>query len=306
MKTLEVGARLSLKNILLATDFSPCSDAALPYARLLARRYRAKVYVAHVVPPEPWPVIPHDSLPLAMDQSFGYAERHMADFLRTDPLADVPHEVLLTRGQLWEVLADVIEKHEIDLLVLGTHGRHGLKKLLLGSVAEEVFRQARCPVLTVGPKLAPHALSDGGLKHILYATDFSEGSLRAMRYALSLTEENRARLTLLHVLPEMMPGVLLETPNIAPEYPDRLAEHAEERLKKLLPMDSELWGYAEFVVQLGMPAETILKLAAERNVDLIVMGVRHKAPTLASTHFPWATAHKVVSQALCPVLTVRG
>ena len=95
----------------------------------------------------------------------------------------------------------MVGRHAIDLIVLGSHGKHGLKKLVLGSAAEQIFRHADCPVLTVGPKVVAPGPGEVAFKHILFATDFSAGSLRALPYALSLAEENQARLALLHVTP---------------------------------------------------------------------------------------------------------
>lgn len=307
MQTLEVGTRLVLKHILFPTDFSPCAESALPYALSLARHYGSEVVVAHILPPDPWPVIPLDAIPLSMDQSYSYGERQMADFLRTDPLHGIPHKVALLKGELWEAFQQIIEQNDIDMVVLATHGRHGIRKLLLGSVAEEVFRRATCPVLTVGPMLAPHVRlhRNGDPRRILFATDFSEGSRHALPYALSLAEENRAHLTMLHVIQES-PGVVLEDED-RPESPERVEAKVRVELQRLLPQEEPyLWSNCDFAMEYGMPAEAILKVAARENADLIVMGVRHAASAMAAIRFPWAIAHKVVAQAPCPVLTVRG
>src|SRR5207248_11055703 len=130
----------------------------------------------------------------------------------------------------WEVLERLIERHEIDLFVLGTHGRQGLSKLVMGSAAEEIFRRARCPVLTVGPKAARDPGNFENWKTILFATDFSAGSLKALPYALSLAEENEAKLILLHLVP------------LDPVQDQQDIERAViERMEGMVPEDAAAW-----------------------------------------------------------------
>jgi nucleotide-binding universal stress UspA family protein len=289
MNNPKVSPRFSPKNVLFTTDFSSGSQTALPYACALARRYGSKIIVCHVVP-----AAGHLSGPLSeQDLTRQVAVRSMASFLRSAPLADVAYEVVIEKGELLETLAAVIKRHKIDIAVLATHGRHGVKKLTLGSAAEKIFRQAPCPVLTVGPGAVQKAFES--LKRILFATDFSTSSLHALPYALSLAEENQASIILLHLIP-LMP---LE------ESPESVIKASRKRLQALLPPEAEDWCTPEFVVQSEFPAEGILRVAAEKNVDLIVMGVR-RLETPAAGHIPWAIASEVVREAHCPLLTVRS
>ena len=295
MPTLQANLRLSLKTILFTTDFSPASQAALPYVQALVRWYGSKVIVAHSVPPEPALSVPMDAAPLNMNLSWQEAQNKMTAFLRTDPLPGIVHETVLEQGDLWDVLSDLIRRHDIDLVVLGTHGRQGLKKLVLGSAAEQIFRLAPCPVLTVGPKAVCHAVRFENWKRILFATDFSAGSLKALPYALSMAEENNAQLMLMHSIP-LVPV----------QQHDDVLEGARRRLEKLVPLEAADWCKPEYVVRFEFAAEGILKVAKERHADLIVMGVRAAASPRTSAHLPWATAYEVVCHAHCPVLTVRG
>lgn len=287
-----------LKNILFATDFSTCSEAAVPTARSLAVRFGATMHVLHVLPPEPRTEVPMDATPVAADRQWHEVEQQMAQFLIRNPLKGVTHEVIMERGPLWHVLEAVMREKEIDLIIVGTHGRRGLKKLVLGSAAEEIFRRARCPVLTVGPHMAKDGLEEGRIKSIVYATDFSGGSMQALPYALGLARENQARLTLVHALPTLqeMPPVEL----------DQIAEGCRERLLQLVPPVAQAACSAEATVRFGSAAEAILHEATDRHAELIVMGARRAAIGVASAHLPWATAHRVVCEAPCPVLTVRG
>ncbi len=138
----------AFENILFPTDFSSSSQAAIPYLRAFAERYGSAIHVIHVLGPEPMLEIPLDKLPeLDADRDVAQSEMHI--LLASNGFDKIAHTATVERGQLWKVLAACLEEKSIDLIVLGTHGRHGLKKLVLGSVAEQVFRLAHCPVLTV-------------------------------------------------------------------------------------------------------------------------------------------------------------
>jgi nucleotide-binding universal stress UspA family protein len=221
--------------------------------------------------------------------------------------ADIKSHSHVRHGQVWKNLAEIIQENNIDLIVLGTHGRTGLGKLLLGSVAENILRHAPCPVLTVGPKVSGHAklpaLRPGGrnlappeleLQQIVFATNFDQYSLFVAGKAVALAEEFRARLALLHVI-EDYSGL--------GSRPD-LMEGSICRLKSLIPNDAALQYPPETMLEFGFASECILKIASEREADMIVLGAR-AAEQIGSTHLPWSTAHDVIAQAHCPVLTVR-
>lgn len=283
--------RLTFKNILFPTDFSPASAHALPCALAIARLYGSKVFVTHAVAPEPPLAIPLEPVPIDLDPVWQEAREKMNRFLETDYIRDTAREGILEQGDLWGVLNDVIERHSIDLIVLGSHGRHGVKKLVLGSTAEQIFRTAVCPVMTVGPDAA--TMDHSKIRHVVFATDFSPGSLKALPYALSLAEENQAHVTLAHLIP-LVPMLQQE----------EVREQSLRRLRQLLPPDAADWCEPEFFVGFDFPAEGILHLAAHQNADLIVMGV-HSRAARTSAHLPWAIAYEVVCHAHCPVLTVR-
>jgi nucleotide-binding universal stress UspA family protein len=216
-------------------------------------------------------------------------------------MAGVPHESILERGTgIWPPVEQAIKDLAIDLIVLGTHGRTGAQKLLMGSIAEEVFRRSTVPVLTIGPKEHGGAHKAAKFHRVLFATDFSAESLAAAPYAISMAQENQARLILLHVMKQ---------PETAPL--PRAAEDAMSsvvfQLHEIVPSAAELWCRPEAVVQFGHPAEQIMKVAKEREADLIVLGIRDAGAFIgAATHLERTTAHKVVVHAACPVLTVRG
>lgn len=294
MPLAEVSLRLCIKNILFTTDFTGASDAALPYVLRIARWYGSKIFIAHAVRPEPNLSVPLDPVSLDTDANWEQGRKKMDDFLHTDPFRSTCHEVILEQGELWDVLSDVIKRHQIDMVVLGTHGRHGLKKLVIGSAAEQIFRRAFCPVLTVGPKVENGSTTVINWKNILFATDFSAGSLSALPYALSLSEENKARLILLHLIP-----------SVPIEHEKLLEDGARKRLEMLVPAEFASGCRPECVVGFEFPVDGILRAAEDCKADLIVMGVHRSPAPRTLAHLPWATAYEVVSHAPCPVLTVR-
>jgi len=154
MPTLQASLRLSFSNILFATDFSDASTAALPYARAFAKIYGSRILVTHAVTPHPPIFLPMEPVPLEMDGEWYDAQGRIKQFLADESLKGVTREGVTRRGELWYVLDDVIRRNSVDLIILGCHGRHGLKKLVLGSDAEQIFRRSTCPVLTIGTKSA--------------------------------------------------------------------------------------------------------------------------------------------------------
>src|SRR5271165_7121883 len=291
-----VVTRVAFKNILFATDFSDVSQRALLHALAMAKCFDARLTVLHVAPPESQVPIPMEPVPLEMDwqkQRAAECMRHLEAF---EPLHMYPHETVLEQGNAWPEMAELIETRGFDLIVLGTHGRGMIGALLLGSVAEQVLRHAPCPVLTVGPDVVLSLLDHQRLSHVLFATDFSSGSQRALPYALSLAEENNADLTLLHVLEELEPMPL--------QYSKELLANYRKRLWDMVPDDANLWCKPQVSVGVGIAANEIVRFAHDRQTDLIVMGV-HSGGVVAS-HLPWTVVHSVVRHARCPVLTVRG
>jgi nucleotide-binding universal stress UspA family protein len=294
MKAVQARTKVSLKNILFTTDFSDASNAAVPIAVQIGQRYGAKVYGVHVnkfeayttTAPEAW---------ASMTEAAEREKREDAQHLE-EQLQRVEHEVVIGEGNTWEVISDLIKQKEIDLLVVGTRGRTGVGKTLLGSIAEQILRQAPCPVLTVGPHINLWSEEYGKMHEILYATDMASDYPAAAPYAVSLAQENEAHLVLLHVIENQTAGDLVDTPEVV--------DWKERKLQQLVPQDSGLAWEPTYIVEEGPAAEKILDVAKRRHTDLIVLGAR-PASWLAS-HLNLGTVHKVVSEATCPVLTIRG
>lgn len=304
---------IEFKQILIATDFSDASERALAFAIALASRYGSALTVVHAVPPEPRDAIPLERLPRELNRPWLAAEEQMKKLKANARINDVRHHLQLEQGPVWDVLASVIERKEVDLLVLGTHGRGGLKKLALGSVAEQVLRLAPCPVLTIGPRVPLADLSSLDFKRILFATDFGPACTKAFPYALHLAEDHEAKLVLLHMVPPM------PSPDLGPaaygpsafaaenftQWQRTMRDESVIKLRNLLPSNAKLAAEPECLAGTDFLPEGILSVAAAHKTDLIVMGANRTLSPRVAAHMPWALTHEVLCQAQCPVFTVR-
>jgi nucleotide-binding universal stress UspA family protein len=294
MKPSTAKIRTRFENILFATDFSAAAAHAVPFVKKIARHFQSDLVALHVKPPVVNPMTQPTTWQADIVAARVFDKAHRDELL--DTFAGINTEVLIEEGEIQSCLQSVIEKHNADLVIIATRGRTGVAKVLLGSVAEAIFRSVPCPVLTVGPHSDP---AKATIREILFATDFASESQSAAAYAVSLAQEFQARLTLLHVVPERKPGELVSWFDVQ--------ESSKQRLRKLVSAEAEAWCKPEYFVERGDPAERILDLANLRAADLIVLGAQpEKGIPGAATHLPIATAHKVVAHANCPVLTVRS
>jgi nucleotide-binding universal stress UspA family protein len=294
MSILEPVTRISLKNILLTTDFSETSHSAVPFAVALARLYGAKLVLAHVLGPEPHRQVVLDRLPAQDDRVWQDAKQKLLAFVQEPSLKETPCRTLLECGDIADVVPSLIQEQAIDLVVVGTHGRRGVSKLMRGSDAEKIYRSATCPVLTVGPMAHRDSAEPWKIAHILFPVDLAESPEPALHYALSLAEEQQACLCLLHADP-LVPW----------QFRTAVEEGTLHRLNDLIPEDAKLWCQPQCMVRWEQPAEAILDAARDCATDLIVMGVHKGRAAALWSHFPWPIASEVVSRASCPVLTVR-
>ena len=294
MKAVETQARAGFKNILYVTDFSPAAEFAFETAKVFARKYNARLIAAHVVEPTEYRFVPQLG---NVETTVGLEEYARKNLCRLEEkILGIPHVLAIEHGEVWPAISELARKNDADLLVMGTHGRTGLRRLLMGSVAERVFRRAHCPVLTIGPGAERKPAED--IQCIVFATDFEAESKAAFAYALVIAQESEAEVTMLHV--ERAPLEPLDSPAV-------LESEAEKAMTAMIPEEVRSWFRPRMLIRFGDPAAQILKVARERNADLIVLGARPLEPHPAmATHVIMATAHKVVCDAECPVLTVRG
>jgi nucleotide-binding universal stress UspA family protein len=290
-------------HVLCPVDFSEIAQHALDHAAALARSHHARLTLLYVFANLPTMDLP----PLVLEE--GDRERLMSDLRRMAAAVprDLPIEFSVREAGYVdeEILAQLRATHA-DLLVIGTHGRSGFKRLLLGSVTEKVIRKTICPTLIVPPRA--HDAPIGApiqFRRILCAVDFSASSLAALAYAIDMAEEADTQLTVLHVVE--VPAILSEEPTIPSHDLARLgqaaAAEARRKLQELIPERARSYCTAETAVVEGRAYREIIRHATERQSSLIVMGV-HGRGALDLLVFG-STAHHVIRTSACPVLIVR-
>ena len=305
---------IHIRRILCPIDFSDFSRHAFHHAVAIASWYDATVSVFHVSTPAPF--LMYAPGPVAIPATILAPEGRervvssMREFAEPAPAASVPLTFDVSEGNAaTEILANAASTGT-DLIVMGTHGRSGFERLLLGSVTEKVLRTAACPVLSVPPH-APDAASPAAVlyRRILCGVDFSDCSMHALNYAMSLAQEANAKLTVLHVV-EVPVEVSADFHEGAPTVPVTLAEYAaaaeikrRERLEQLVPDAVRAFCTVETALATGKPYREILRVASEQHSDLIVIGVHGRRPV--DLRFFGSTAQQVVRAAACPVLTLR-
>jgi len=301
----------AIRHILCPIDFSDFSRHALDHAVAVARRYESTLTLLHVYPLTPsmayapgTPVLP---VVVPTPADLEALRVSMKRFAESETDASVPMQFDMGEGDAaTEILARATAMPS-DLIVMGTHGRSGFERLVLGSVTEKVIHKAPCPVLTVPRPMADAVPASPLLfRRVLCGIDFSDASLLALEYALSLTQDADAELTLLHVV-EVSPAPAtdvrgdVETRALG-AYVTAAARARAEQLQQLVPEGVKGHARVETVVTIGSAHREILRVAAERTSDIIVLGTHGFG---VSRMLFGSAAHQIVRQATCPVLTIR-
>lgn len=287
---------LQLQNILVPTDFSPCSQQALLYAVNIARHYGSTLILLHIIPPQPG-FTPHPRRDETLRAAWDEMRRFQADLLSKGVLRGIDHHLLVVRGKDWSMIPRILKLQSADLIVMGTRGRTGWKKRIRGSFAESVFRRAACPVLTVGPQSPDQGVKELP-RQILFFTDDSHVSRAAEPYAFQAGRDTGAQLTLLGLV-----HASLFVPSESGS--DGRLQQAQERLEgtALYAAWREGGAAPNVVAKTGSNVKAILREADLTNADLIVLGIsgEHDEPKTLG----WADAYQVMRSARCPTLTVR-
>jgi len=295
---------LEIKLILCPVDFSEFSVRAYHHAVSLAEYYQAKLVAQHVV--ELWR---HPSASFAASAGL-YEEfeqtlresgsEQLQEFVKNHTHDEIQPELVVQEGVAADSILSFAQAEKTDVIVMGTHGRRGFDRLMLGSVTDRVMRRAPCPVLAVGKASHDSMAADEERHHprhlsrILFCTDFSENSERALNYALSARAEYDAELTLLHVLEEVSP----------PAKKKEAITRATEQLVTLIPSEGRKTLKIKTAVRIGKPYRQIIQLALEAQIDLVTMGV-HGRGELDLAVFG-STTYRVMQLGSCPVLAVRS
>ncbi len=300
---------IEIRRILCPTDLSDVAPRAFDHAVALARFHQAEVELAYVSEPLlPGPVAPASYPPWAVLDPAVRGRLQSALETLAEPARAVGVAV---RFGVYEggVVAEILDRARAwpaDVLVMGTHGRGGFERWVLGSVTEKVLRKAPCPVLTVPPPAAgPHPSGAVLYRTIVCPVDFSDASLAALRHALRLAEESSAEITVLHVLEWLVedePGARIAGFDV-PEFRRYLEKDAREKLRAVVPPVARDWCRPREEVVGGRPWREILRVAEGRHADLIVIGVRGRN-AVDMALFGSTTQH-VVRGARSPVLVVH-
>lgn len=289
---------LNIKNILVPHDFSPGSHQALSYALNLANRTDATLHLVYAEVLHGSAYDPQKESPSEREEIHKHLLKHATDLPEHRIIRKVVRDLAVGPA-----LLNYAEEYDIDLIVMGTHGRRGVQRLFIGSAAEEVVRRANCPVVTVREQKEP-----GDTAHptsLLVPVDFSAHSREALQYARVVAGSYGSELTLLHVVEETLhpafygPGIG-SVYDVKPDIEDR----AVEQLKKFYPKTQGPDVDVHFAARPGHAARTIVKYAEEEAHDLIVMATHGRT---GFEHFTMGSvAEKVVRRAPCPVFTVKS
>jgi nucleotide-binding universal stress UspA family protein len=292
---------MELKSILCPIDFSDFSVAAYQYALSLAEYYKATLTALHVVELWKYPFADyaaHEADYAKFSEALNEGgEVKLKRFLKEYSSGAVQPELVVHQGNAPNCILSCAQNHDVGLIVMGTHGRRGFDRLVLGSTTDRVIRKAACPVLVVSD--ASHkALTTGPdgrhrLSRILYCTDFSNNSEQAREYAISVAAEYGAELTLLHVV---------ESAANSPKS-EAIAAERTRKLDKLVPERERTNFAVRFAVRFGKPYQEILRHAADLHASLIIMTARGGDAVDRAVF--GSTTYRVIQLGPCPVLAIH-
>jgi nucleotide-binding universal stress UspA family protein len=281
---------LSIQTIVVPTDFSDCAALAFDHALMHARHFEATLHLLHVTDE---------------DDASTDAQAQIDRFLTAYDLGDVPLERHIVRGEAPDdAVLDYTDEVGADLLVLGTHGRRGLKRLVLGSVAEDILRKAPCPALAACKREDEDA-APAPPEDILLPLDLSEHSRTALPAARALASTYGARLHLIYVVEDVpLPPAYGVPPTASPSPPTNVEAHAEQALEQISPQMEDLDVETETHLGAGLVVPELLRVVEEEGIDLIVMA-SHGRSGLARVLMGSVT-EEVLRKASCPVFVVRA
>jgi len=294
---------LEIKLILCPVDFSEFSIRAYRYALSLAEHYRANLVAQHILELSRYPYADYvgsmgDYADFCRALREGGKEK-LREFVKQHTHDEIQPELVTHEGVAADSILSLAQARKADLIVMGTHGRRGFDRLVLGSVTDRVMRTAPCPVLAIS-KLPRDSTALGEerrhvhhLSRILFVTDFSANAERALNYAISATAEYDAELILLHVLEEVP----------SPAKTKEAIATATEQLEKLIPPAEPKTLRTRTAVRIGKPYQQIIQLALEAQIDMVTMGVSGRGTWHRAVF--GSTTYRVIQLGPCPVLAVH-
>ena len=288
--------KVRFKKILCTTDLSDLSNTSITYGMALAQEFNAKLFVAHVV--DLTSAVAYGEVLFApaeiQEKTVVFAKEQIESQMRN---ASCDWETIVPIGHPADEIFNIVETQGIDLVISATHGRTGLKRIVLGSVTGRLMRSLPCPFMIVRRKENQTAF----FKRILIGCDFSQDSNLAFEYGLSLAQEFQSELHLVHVMETDDYRDLLKNGKEA-QSESKEQEESRERMRQMLPAESYNWCQPKLVLLAGRPFEEITKYALFNHIDLIVLGIR--GHNLIETLFAGSTTDRVSRQSPCPILSV--
>ena len=282
--------KAKFRTIVVGVDFSGSMVTVLNAARYLVELFAGSLILVHAVPPV---LYGPGATPELLEADLDTARAQMEVVISKAKLESIPHRSVIEFAEPTDLLDEVALTQGADLVIVASHGAHGLEKLAFGSVAESVLRRVPCPVLVIGPHCRENLQP---IRSIVFATGLETSAFRAAQYASSIAEEVNARLTLLHV----RKPTVKEAGALSSDVDTVLVQE----LQQLLPRDAEQMCQPQVRVEHGNASEEVLRVAHAEEANLIVVGVRESSAL--ADHSPWSTLSQVIRGADCPVLGVRG
>jgi nucleotide-binding universal stress UspA family protein len=283
---------IRIQRILVPVDFSPCSKRAIHYGISLALEFNARLVLAHIT---------------AFDkQQYEDAKSRLLTLIPPEFREGLHSEIIVKAGDVHNELQGIVEDRDIDLVIMGSHGRSYFGRLVLGSLTERMLRQLRVPVLTVShlsPDKEIHGPEPVPLRRILFATDLSEDADKGLEFAVRLAKGLNAALTVLHVLAageQVFVGT--EMTAFPAAYSAELWSQTEERLRRSVARVADGSIPITTLVMEGTPAEKINQVVAESNIDLVVLNLQKKGRLERAVL--GTTAERLIRSATVPVLSV--
>ncbi len=292
MKDASKPAGRPLYQIAVPTDFLPASTSAMKVAQNLARSPRTRVTAVHAIDSLEYSFGPQDVRELKKQQVWALAQEGMARWLQEGGFSSCATRMI--EGEAAPAIAQFIAAGSFDLIVLSTSARLRAARIAFGSVAEEIFRKAACPVFVLGPKVKA---GNRPLTRLVFATDLEPHSLAALPHLSTFARKFNCSVTVIRAAdPDIQSRP--ERTRIRKETEEKIKAAADPYLRRRI---------GKIHVEFASPAKAIPSFANRLKASALVMGVRSGGDwDRATTHIPWALAHRIIAQARIPVLTIRG
>ncbi len=288
---------LNVRTVVYATDFSPCSENAGTFARLLALHFQTSLIITHAF------TISQPAMEVEAERKLESVQRRDLEHLLLRKVVALSSSSLgaipaLLEGDPRCIVPEFAEAHAPCMIVLGTHGGGRIERGIIGSVAEAILRSTRWPCLTVGPESPSLSSSSTVLPfgRVLFATDFTPAAAHAIVFGLALVETCGKEIDVLNVVPER-----------AIEHPDQLAEIRSrfyDALDLFVPAHAKDFSHPRTFVDTGNVHDRILEHIRDRSIDLLVLGIRKTSHL--GLEMRMSGAFRIIAEALCPVLTITG